>query len=94
MSTGDINVVISRLDAALAEAQMVKTDIDGYLQQIAALTQERDDERAANQPLRDRVAALEAVLVRVKQRGQARMDIDAASVDGQADVDDVASVGL
>lgn len=84
---GDINVVITHLDAAKVEAEVVKVEIDTLKQQIATLTQERDAAVNAVQPYKD-------ALLRVKARAIQRQADDAASVDGKADADDVASVGL
>lgn len=41
-----------------------------------------------------RVSLLEGVLLGIKARAQARIDADAATVDGKADHDAIASAGL
>lgn len=41
-----------------------------------------------------RVAALEGAIANMKARAQARKDADAAKVDGQDDLDEIAGLGL
>lgn len=52
------------------------------------------DQSAALATANTRIATLETALAGVKTRAQARVAADAASVDGQADVDAVTGVGL
>jgi uncharacterized protein (DUF3084 family) len=91
---GDIAKVISDLDAARAEALLVQDDITKLKADLQKALDDLAAEKLANQPLRDRVAALEAYIRAAKVRHLQKMADDANTVDGKVEVDEINALGL